>query len=293
MDTIFDARIKRNAYRTLLKSRLQRLTRNKLSLLGVTIFLLILLSSLFAPVLTTYQPTDMNLSELNLPPSANHILGTDRLGRDMLAQILYGGRISIYVGVVGSVITTFLGVVLGSLSAFVGGMLDRILVKLSELFHSFPHLLLVMLLAGIMGQNINNLIIIFIFTGWMTAFRLMRSQVLSAKEETYVTACKAIGLSQSKIIFSQILPNILSPMLVSMSVNTANFILSETSLSFLGLGVPITTPTWGNIINVARDIRIISEQWWIWLFPCIVISLFVLSINFLGDGLRDVFDAKN
>lgn len=277
----------------LIKKRLGKLAANKLSLLGACIFIFMVAISVFAPLLTQYSPSDINLDMISLAPSESHIFGTDRLGRDMLSQILYGGRVSIYVGIFGAITSTIVGTTLGCGAGFFGGMVDKILLKISEVCHSFPQMLLIMILAGIMGQNVNNLIIIFAFTGWMTTFRIVRNQVVSEKEETYVATCKALGLSSTAIMLTQILPNIISPILVSMSVNTANFILSETGLSFLGLGVPITTPTWGNIMNAAKDLEVLTNQWWIWLFPSLTISAFVLAVNFLGDGLRDVLDPKS
>ena len=153
-------------------------------------------------------------------------------------------------------------------------------------------MILIMILVGILGQGIGNLILVFSVTGWMTSFRMVRSEFLALREETYVQVCEAFGMSKSSIMFKQILPNVLSPVIVATTVNVAGFILSEASLSFLGVGVPSSVATWGNILNAAKSVEVVSNYWWLWAVPGVVISVFVLAINFFGDGLRDVLDPK-
>ena len=149
-----------------------------------------------------------------------------------------------------------------------------------------------MLVAMLKTRGLGNLLLIFVITGWMTTFRMVRNEFMSLKGETYVKVCEAFGMSKSNVMFKQILPNVMTPIIVSTTTNVAYFILQEASLSFIGLGVADSTPTWGNILNAAKNLQVVQNQWWIWVFPGLAISLFVLAINFLGDGLRDVLDAK-
>lgn len=229
---------------------------------------------------------------MTLPPSVEHLLGTDKLGRDVFSRILYGGRISIYVSVVGAIMGTLIGTILGGIAGYFGGKIDSCLVRVSEIFLTFPNMILILILVSMVGQGVNNLIIIFSITGWMTTFRMVRNEFLRLREETFVEVCKAFGISEISIMFRHILPNAISPIMVSTTLNIANYILQEAGLSFLGLGVPSTIPTWGNIMNAAKSIEILRNYWWLWLSPGLVISIFVLAVNFLGDGLRDVLDPK-
>ena len=178
------------------------------------------------------------------------------------------------------------------LAGYFGGKVDMVLVRLSEIFQTFPEMILIMILVSILGQGVGNLVLVFSVTGWMTTFRMVRNEFLALREETYVQVCEAFGMSKSAIMFKQILPNVLSPVIVSATVNVAGFILSEASLSFLGVGVPSSVPTWGNILNAAKSVEVVSNYWWLWAVPGGVISIFVLAINFFGDGLRDVLDPK-
>ena len=268
----------------------RRFFDNKLAILGLAIFLLILLSSVFAPFITKYDPAAIDLRNSLQPPSAKHLFGTDKLGRDVFARVLYGGRVSILVGFGGALGAALVGVTLGTYAGYKGGWLDKILMRISEIFMSFPQIILVLLLVSILGQSLWNLLIIFTITGWGSVYRMARSQMLSIREEEYVQALRAFGLNDAVICYKHMLPNALGPIMVNITLSTAMFILEETSLSFLGLGVPLNIATWGNILNAAQDLTILQEAWWIWVPVGIVISAFVLSVNFVGDGLRDSAD---
>ena len=269
---------------------LQKFMGNRLAVFGFAVFSIILLSTIFAPLISRYKPLAIDLTTILQPPSAAHIFGTDKVGRDVFARILYGGRISILVGFGSSLGVALIGVTLGCFAGYKGGLLDAFCLRASEVFMSFPQIILVLLLVTIVGQSLSNLIVIFIITGWGSMYRMTRSRVLSLREEEYVQALRAFGINTFKICFKHILPNALGPIAVNITLNTAMFILEEAGLSFLGLGVPMQIATWGNIINVAQDITILRENWWIWLPVGAVISLFVLSINFIGDGFRDSAD---
>lgn len=277
---------------SLLRRNIRKFANNRLAVIGMVVVLLIVFASIFAPLLTSYDPSELNLPDKTMAPCAKHIFGTDKLGRDIFSRILYGGRVSILVGVVGALSGSIIGMVFGSIAGYFGGKVDALLVRLSEIFQTFPEMILIMILVGILGQGTGNLILVFSLTGWMTTFRMVRNEFLALREETYVKVCEAFGMSKTAIMFKQILPNVLSPVIVATTVNVAGFILSEAGLSFLGVGVPSSVPTWGNILNAAKSVEVVSNYWWLWAIPGAVISVFVLAINFFGDGLRDVLDAK-
>ena len=268
---------------------LKKLQSNRLAVIGIIFSLTIILSSIFAPLITKYDPQKVDLRSMLKPPSSEHILGTDKIGRDVFARIIYGGRISILVGLGSALGAALIGVSIGAYTAYRGGWWDSIFLRISEIFMAFPQIILVLLLVSVLGQSLMNLIIIFVITGWGGLYRMTRAQVLSLREEEYVQALRAFGLSRARICFKHILPNALGPIMVNITLSTAMFILEEAALSFLGLGVPLNIPTWGNILNVAQD-RILQNYWWVWLPSGITISLFVLAINFVGDGLRDSTD---
>lgn len=276
--------------RTLMNIR--KFQRNKLAMLGLFVTILFILLAACAPLLTTTGPQDINMAELTRAPGAEHIMGTDKLGRDVWTRILYGGQMSIVIGLVSALCSSLVGMVLGSVAGYMGGKVDALIVRISEIFQTFPNMILILIVVSIVGPGVRNLILIFAFTGWMTTFRMVRNEFFTLREETYVQVCEAFGMSKARIMFKQILPNAISPVIVATTTNVAYFILQEAGLSFLGLGVPSSVPTWGNILNAAKSIDVISSYWWLWLIPGIVISLFVLAINFLGDGLRDVIDPK-
>lgn len=269
---------------------LRKLLANKLSVAGIIIFVIVLFMCLAAPLFTSYDPTRVDLLHRLEGPSKAHIFGTDRIGRDVWARILYGGRISIGVGLGSALIATVIGVSLGAIAGYKGGWLDSVVMKVSEVLMSFPQMILVLILVTITGQSLWNLIFIFSLTGWPSMYRMTRSQMLSLREQEYVQALKAFGIGSFRIAFKHILPNAIGPIFVNITLSTAMFILQEASLSFLGLGVPLEIATWGNILNAAQDLTILTNAPWIWLPTGIVVTLFVISINFIGDGLRDASD---
>ena len=274
----------------LAKRGLQKFTRNRLAILGLAIITIIILMCVLAPLLTSYNPAEISLRERRLPPGGAHLFGTDNLGRDVFSRILYGGRMSILIGLSGAAGGMILGIFLGSLCGYFGGWADTIIVKVAELAAVIPQLLLNLVLVLIAGQSIRNLILVFTFTGWIATFRLVRGRFFSLREESFVEACRAFGIGSISIVFKHILPNCLGPVVVQFTLNTAGFILTEAALSFIGIGVPSGVPTWGNVINAAKEIIVITENPWLWIFPGFSIALFVLGVNFFGDGLRDVLD---
>ena len=294
MDKIRDMEESGKLSTKLTNRTLRKLTANKLAVLGVVMFFVICLLCFGAPLFTKYSPTAFALREKMQPPSLAHIFGTDQMGRDIWSRMLYGGRISIVVGLGSALGAALIGVTLGLFVGYKGGWLDNILMKIADIFLSFPQMVLIIIIVALVGQSLQNLIVIFILTGWPSMYRMARSKVLSLKEEEFVQALRAFGISDVKIAFKHLLPNTLGPVVVNITLSTAMFILQEASLSVLGYGVPQEIATWGNIINVITNSGTIRFDWlgywWMWL-PCsIMLILFVLSINFIGDGLRDASD---
>ena len=274
----------------LVRRGLEKFIRNRLAIIGLVVILTIIFMCIMAPIFTSFNPTEVSLMDRRQAPNREHIFGTDSLGRDVFSRILYGGRMSILIALSGATGGVCFGIFFGSLCGYFGGLADTVTVKISELVSAIPGLLINLVLVMIVGQSIRNLIIVFTFTGWIGTFRLVRGRFFSLREESFVEACKAFGIGNFSIIFRHILPNCLGPIVVQFTLNTAGFILSEAALSFIGIGVPSGIPTWGNIMNAAREILVITEYQWLWIFPGSTIALFVLGVNFFGDGLRDVLD---
>ena len=268
----------------------RKFLNNRLAVLGLVVFSIILLASIFAPLLTPWDPSKVNLRAMMQEPSLDHWFGTDKTGRDVFARVLYGGRISILVGLGSALVSAAIGVLIGCYTGYVGGWLDAIALRVSEAIMAFPEIILVLMLVTIIGQSLFNLMAIFILGGWCGIYRLTRAQMLSLREEEYVLSLRSFGLNRALICYKHMLPNALGPVMVNITLSTAAFILQEAGLSFLGLGVPFSTPTWGNILNAAQNLSVLQDNWWMWLPVGLFISLFVLSVNFIGDGLRDASD---
>ena len=266
---------------------------NPSGVIGLAIISIMILSSIFAVQISGVEPDYIDPINSRLGPSLDHLMGTDQLGRDMLSRILSGGKQSIYIGVLASFLANLIGTVLGAIAGYLGGKIDTVVMRISELVMTFPQLILVLIFVSLLGQGINNVIIVFALTGWMTTFRLVRGEFFSLREEAFVEADRAFGFSKPRIIFKHLLPNTMSPIVVAFTVNIAIFIIAEAGLSFLGLGVPVTTPTWGNLLTAAQNPVVVNEYWWLWVFPAMSIAIFVLGVNFVGDGLRDVLDPRH
>ncbi len=282
----------KSAASSLMKKNIRKFMNNRLALFGLIVIVAMTIACAAGAIAGVDYNTP-NPAILKQAPSGEHFFGTDTIGRDLFARVLYGGCYSILIGVFCSVLSSAIGAVLGAIAGYFGGKVDSLIIRISEIFQAFPQLVLVMMLVALMKKRgLGNLLFIFVVTGWMTTFRMVRNEFMSLKSETYVKVCEAFGMSKSSIMFKQILPNVMSPIIVSTTTNVAFFILQEAALSFIGLGVADSTPTWGNILNAAKSVSVVTNQWWIWVFPGLAISLFVLAINFFGDGLRDVLDPK-
>ncbi len=281
-----------NRHERLWKIRLRRFLRNRLSVMGTIFIVLLLVAFILTPILCPYDPTEPNFSAMSKAPSAEHLCGTDTLGRDIFARLIYGGEMSCLIALIGAMFSTVIGVILGCLAGYVGGVLDNLFVRISELFQIFPQMILILLMMSFMGQSTFNVILIFSITGWPGTFRQVRAEVLSLREETYIKVCESFGMSRSAIMFKQMLPSLLTIVIIQITMRMPSLVLSEAGLSYLGVGVPSSQPTWGNMLNAAKSISVITNNWWMWVIPGVLLTLFVLAVNFLGDGLRDVLDPK-
>jgi peptide/nickel transport system permease protein len=270
----------------------KRFCRNKLAVLGLIVLTFFVLVSIFAPFLTDQDPNRSNLRNRNLPPSREHPFGTDDMGRDVLARTMYGGRISLSVGLVSVGISLSIGVLLGAAAGFFGGIVDTVIMRVADVFYSFPFMILAITISSIFGPSIYNTMAILGILSWPSSARLLRAEFLKLKNTDFALAATTIGANPTRVMFRHILPNAISPLLVSATLGVASAILSEAGLSFLGLGVPPPAPSWGNMLNRARPLHILASMPWMWLPPGIAIFVIVLSINFVGDGLRDAFDPR-
>ena len=269
----------------------------RLGKIGLFIIAIFFLVAIFAPLLAPYDPSDQMKRDTGLPldqqlrPTAEHPLGLDDLGRDVLSRVIYGTQISMRVGVTVVLITAFIGMIIGSISGFYGGWVDRILSGfLFNVFMSFPSILLAIAMVAFLGPSLNNMIFALSVIGWVGYARLMRGQALKVREQDFVTAARALGASDARLIGLHILPNAIQPLIVQASLGMAGAVLSEASLSFLGLGVPPPAPSWGVMLNDARSFLRIAPH--LLAFPGLAVMLTVLAFNFVGDGLRERLDPK-
>ena len=270
----------------------RRLWRHKLGMFGLSMLLLLVIAAVFAPVVAGKDPVAMELGNKNLPPSAEHILGTDAIGRDGWARLVYGARISLSVGLVAVGIYTTIALLLGSVSGYMGGFVDTVIMRFTDIIMCFPTFLLIMTAAAVLPPNIFNIMVIIGIFGWPGMTRLVRSQFLSLRSQDFVLAAVASGVPTRRIIFHHILPNVVGPIVVAATLGLAGAIMTESSLSFLGLGVQQPTPSWGQTLTTAMQLPILENMPWRWIPSAAAIALTVLSVNFFGDALRDAFDPR-
>ncbi len=264
--------------------------RNRWTYLGLAVIVGFMLAALFAPLLAPYDPLTMNLIEQLSRPSAAHWLGQDVNGSDILSRLLYGARISLVVSLAVVALAGSIGVVLGLISGYFGGWTDTLLMRLVDILLAFPGLLLAIALVAVLGPDVKNVIIALTVLGWVSFARLVRGQVLAVKEREFVLAARAAGASNRRIMLVHILPNIMGPVIVQATFSVAGVIIAESSLSFLGLGAPPGTPSWGAMLADGKQVLMDAPH--VSIFPGLAIMLAVLAFNFVGDGLRDRYDPK-
>lgn len=277
-----------------LEKLLRGLLENPVNLLALTFILLVLFAAVFAPWLAPHDPTTQSLSLRLRPPiwlagsETGHILGTDALGRDMLSRIIFGARVSLLVGFTAVLLQTLIGVSAGLAAGYYGGFVDNLLMRLADVQQAIPFLVLVVAVAAVVGPSLLNTILILGITGWVTYGRVVRAQVLSLMQQEYVTAAQALGSKDQRVMLRHLLPNLVAPVTVVGTLTVSAMILVEASLSFLGLGVPPPTPTWGGMVADGRNYLVMA--WWVSVMPGAAVFLTVLAINLVGDWLREVLD---
>lgn len=270
----------------------RRLKRNKLAIVSLTILCILIIMAVFAPLFTPYERDGIDFNAIKQPPSKAHILGTDDLGRDVYTRLIYGGRVSLSVGIVAVAIELFIGVILGGIAGYYGGKIDSIIMRITDIFMSFPFLIIAITIVSILGPSIYNVMLVIGFLGWTGIARIVRGQILSLREQEFMEATEALGLSDFRKITRHLLPNTMASVIVWSTISIAGAILTESALSYLGLGVSPPIPTWGNMMQSAQKLYVLKKQWWLWIPPGIAIFITVMSLNILGDGLRDALDPK-
>ena len=279
-------------YRAVARSRkLRQFRSNRLNLIGLALVLVVVASALFAPWIAPHEPDEQDLLGRLEPPSSEHVMGTDQLGRDIFSRLLYGARISLRVALTVVAITLVIGTLVGVVSGYAGGWVDEALMRFVDILLAFPGILLALVIAGILGPSLTNIMIALAVVGWTQYARIIRGSVLSIKEKEFIKAARLMNVSKPRIISRHVLPNVITPVVVLATMDMAYVILGTAGLSFLGLGAQPPTPEWGAMLSAGRNH--IQTAWWVVNFPGLVIMITVLGFNLLGDGLRDVLDPRD
>ena len=268
----------------------RRFSENRFAVAGLALIVVLFVLSFGAGFLTPYDADAIDAWHVLLPPSSSHWFGTDELGRDVFTRVIFGARVSLKVGFVAVGIAVLIGTVVGLFAGFYGGWIDALLMRIVDIMLCFPTFFLILAVIAMLEPSIWYIMVIIGLTGWMGVARLVRAEVLSLKSRDFVLAARVLGASDRRIIFRHILPNALSPVLVSATLGVAGAILTESALSFLGIGVQPPTPSWGNILTSGKDY--IEFAWWLSLFPGVAILVTVLSYNLVGEGIRDALDPR-
>jgi peptide/nickel transport system permease protein len=269
-----------------------RFLRHRLGMFGLSVLAVLVLVAILAPWVAGYSPTDVDFSLKDAPPSREHIFGTDRIGRDVWARVVFGTRVSLSVGAVAVGIYTTIALILGSLAGYLGGRVESVIMRLTDVMMCFPTFLLIIAATAILPPNILNIMLIIGIFGWPGMCRLVRGQFLTLRSRDFVVAAVSVGVPRFRIIFRHMLPNAVGPVLVAATLGLGGAILTEAGLSFLGLGVQEPTPSWGSMLLISMQLPILEGMPWRWIPPAVAISLTVLSFNFAGDALRDALDPR-
>lgn len=271
---------------------LRRFLRHRLAVVFTIVFVVLSLIALLAPWIAPYDPNAISAS-FSAPPNALHWLGTDQIGRDVLSRLIYGMRISLLVGICATLISITIGVVLGLIAGYFGGIIDALIMRFTDMVMSFPYILLVLVAAAIFDPGLVSIILILGFVDWPGITRMVRGNVLSLRESDFVKSALVAGLPRSRILFSEILPNTVAPILIYATNVLAMSMLDEAALSFLGMGVAQPTASLGNMLNAALSMNVLTDKPWLWIPAGVLIIVLVVSINFIGDALRDAFDPNS
>lgn len=268
------------------------LLRDKYFVSGITLLFILTALAVLAPWLTSYGPDEMDLYNIEAPPNHEHWLGTDEIGRDVFTRLLYGGRVSIMVALAAVIFQAVIGIVLGSVAGYKSGVADMLIMRITDIIMCFPFYAMAITLAALLGASSWNVILIIGVLHWTGIARLVRAELLSLRESGYVQAAKSMGVGSFTIIYRHLLRNAYAPILVNLTLAVANAILAEAALSFIGLGVKQPQPSWGNMLSAAQSIRVINDEWWLWIPAGLAIVLMVLAINFIGEGLARVLNPR-
>ncbi|MDQ6895270.1 MAG: ABC transporter permease [Actinomycetota bacterium] len=271
---------------------MRRFRRHRLAVLGLAILVLLVLAAVSAPLLAPYDPNLVDLASFQQAPSAAHWLGTDSAGRDVLSRLIFGTQVSLTVGIAAAVSAGVLGLALGLLAGILGGKVDTVIMRVVEVFLSFPSLIVIILLVAVLGPSISTIVLVIAIFEWPTACRIVRQMALTLREMDFVLAARAIGCSKLRIMTRHVVGGVVSPLTVVVTLLSAQAILLEAALSFLGLGVTQPQASWGGMLQRAQSLTILEGMPWLWLPPGIAIAVTVLAINFVGDGLRDALDPR-
>lgn len=270
---------------------LKRFLAHRVAVVSFVMLLALVLGAVFAPLVTPYAPRQQDLFNTLAPPSLAHLLGTDELGRDLLTRLLYGGRVSLSVGLLSTTVAVLIGTLVGSVAGLLGGWVDRVFMRLVDLMLVFPPLILLILFASLFGTDYLTIVLVLGAVSWMTVGRLVRASFLELRPKEFVEASRALGSSRLRLGLRHILPNAWGPVIVAATLNTASAVIAESTLSFLGLGIQPPTPSWGNMLQNAQAQMVTAP--WTAIFPGLLIFLTVISINFVGDALRDALDPRH
>lgn len=273
------------------KSLFQKALSNPLAMVGFIIIVAVFVLAMLAPIISPYDPNDIDVKAILLAPSWQHWMGTDGLGRDVLSRMLHGGRISLLVGFVAVGISTAIGIVLGAIAGYYRGWIDTLIMRLVDVMLSIPSFFLILAVIAFLTPSIWNIMIVIGLTSWMGVTRLVRAEFLSLSGREFVLASRTLGAKDARLIFTHLLPNSLTPIIVSAVLGVAGAVLMESGLSFLGLGVQAPQASWGNILTDGKEY--IQFAWWLSLFPGLAILVTVLGYNLLGEGLRDALDPRS
>ena len=270
----------------------RRFLRHKLAMFGLLLIALMALAAIAAPLIAPYPYYEQDLTRWREAPTADHLLGTDSYGRDVLSRLIYGARVSLSVGLVAVAIYESIAIILGSMAGYYGGKVDWVIMRIVDVVMTFPWLIIIIFMVSILGPSIFNVMIAIGILGWTGPTRLVRGQILSIREEDYVMAARSTGVQSWRIISRHVFPGVVAPLVVHATFGVAIAILTEAALSFLNLGILPPEASWGNMMTAAQELVILEQMPWLWIPPGICIMLAVLSINFVGDGLRDALDPK-
>jgi peptide/nickel transport system permease protein len=276
-----------------LRTAVRRFTRHRLATAGLVVIVIIIVMAIAAPLIAPQGPTNLDIATINQAPSSHHLLGTDQVGRDVWARLVYGARTSLIVGFGAVAIALVIGTTLGLAAGFLGRWADQLIMRVTDAVMSVPSLLIVIVFVSITGPSLTSIVVVIALFTWTQPARLVRGQLLSLREREFVLAAHVTGVPRLRIITDHLLPNLLGPLSVLATFGVANAILTEAGLSFLGLGVRPPTASWGQMVSAAQSPEVLLGELWIWVPPSVAIALTVLSVTLIGDGLRDAVDPRS